>query len=136
MPSSRWYDSQNEQDQATGAPNVFDSSPRGIPQTLSTQGVRMRSASPDHQQHCIEQFGSLRAARRACARCCWMANRSYLLRTLVYTDTSGQIKSWISENPNLCDPWGLGCSICNMAREKGHITSVPESPLSEFKFGS
>lgn len=99
---------------------------------------RPRSSTPEHQQRCAEAFGgSMRAARRGCARCGWLAHRDSLKEALTYTNSVGAVQTWIAEAPDPFAPWGLGCILCHAAHA-GRLGSLkaPCSPFTEFTFGT
>lgn len=97
-----------------------------------------RSPSPEHVAACGLRYGSQREARRHCARCGWIANRQRLLDVLCFSDSAGAKRPWIIENPDLSQPWGLGCEICVAARVQ-RAQSVGSlalcSAFADFSFG-
>jgi len=116
---------------------------RGRANSMTTTGKldivplqRARSSSDEHRRRCEVSHGSERLARRNCARCSWLGNRSRLARTLMYKDASGSCRPWITENPDPTKPWGLGCIVCSTARSQGGHQQIPQSAFTEFTFGS
>ncbi|CAJ1449449.1 unnamed protein product [Effrenium voratum] len=105
------------------------------------QSPATRSPSPEHQRRCLERFGSLREARKACARCGYMASRASL-RRLCFLDAGGQQRPWLAESSAEAAPWGLGCRLCAAAAE-AHEAEAEErgeaarrrSVFASFSFG-
>lgn len=95
-----------------------------------------RSPSPEHVAACGLRYGSQREARRHCARCGWIANRRRLLDVLCFSDSAGAKRPWIIENPDLSQPWGLGCEICVAARAQNVGSAMALcSAFADFSFG-
>eukprot|EP00747_Dinoflagellata_sp_TGD_P195416 gnl/TRDRNA2_/TRDRNA2_64055_c1_seq1.p1 gnl/TRDRNA2_/TRDRNA2_64055_c1~~gnl/TRDRNA2_/TRDRNA2_64055_c1_seq1.p1 ORF type:complete len:157 (-),score=25.11 gnl/TRDRNA2_/TRDRNA2_64055_c1_seq1:17-442(-) len=79
----------------------------------------------------------MRAAQRVCPRCCWLQSQDKLKKKFVYVDaSSGASVPWIAESTDPDAPWGLGCTVCKEARERGLCAEVSGTAFSEFTFGT
>mmetsp|Transcript_1844 Transcript_1844/g.4069 ORF Transcript_1844/g.4069 Transcript_1844/m.4069 type:complete len:420 (+) Transcript_1844:23-1282(+) len=95
---------------------------------------RSRSASEEHLQRCIQQFGSARAARAGCCRCGWIANRAKIRESLVCS-LGPRVVPWIAEQPDSKKPWGLGCIVCAAVAEAG-LPGARHTSYADFEFGT
>lgn len=96
--------------------------------------TKLRSQSPEHRCRCGREC-SERAARKRCARCCWLKARRKLQTLLVYEEVDGTRRPWIAEQPDLTAPWGLGCRVCSEAFA-ARVSGVVPSPFTDFTFGT
>ena len=64
--------------------------------------------------HCAHAQG--KAAVQNCSRCRWLKHRTSWQSTCSYQTPELRRETWLIEQPNALEPFGLGCSVCRSAR--------------------